>query len=229
MSEQTPPQAPAADNPPPLRHECTVCGTRRCPCVHCHRKCGLDHSPRLPTGAFPTVDNCNCDCPTEAFLPFLVGLPGMRGASMAIPIAGLRQWSQRLWNGGARRVERQVEFYWPPKAGELNPMFASGEWKAEPPPADWSSEVDINALSGVMQAELQRQFAEREAAAEAARPADVARATVSHITRFDPNEHTVAVVLAHLRTASPAEVARVIARERATSQRAGILKRYKET
>ncbi|MEU0871659.1 phage gene 29 protein family protein [Nocardia brasiliensis] len=222
-------EQPVADAPPPpRRHECKVCGTRRCPCEHCHRKCGLDHAPRLPLGSFPTVDNTNPHCPTEAFLPFLVGLPGMRGASMAVPIAGLRQWSQRLWNGGARRVERQVEFYWPPKAGEINPMFAAGEWKDEPPPADWTTEVDINKLSGVMQAELQRQFAEREALAAAARPPEVERAYIRHVTRFDPNEHTVTEVLAHLRTASDAEINRVIALESSGSKRAGILKRYPE-
>ncbi|SUA72650.1 Protein of uncharacterised function (DUF2744) [Nocardia otitidiscaviarum] len=214
--------------PAPKPRACTVCGTRRCPCEHCHRACGLDHTPKLPTGAFPTVDNCNPHCPTEAFLPFLVGLPGMRGASMAIPIAGLRQWSQRLWNGGARRVERQTEFYWPPKAGEINPMFAAGEWKDEPPPADWSTEVDINKLSGALQAELARQFAEREELAAAARPPEVPRAYVTHLTRFDPNEHTVTEVLAHLRTASAAEIARVIALESSGSKRAGILKRYPE-
>lgn len=220
---------PESASPPPQRRVCKVCGTRRCPCEHCHHKCGLDHSPTLPVNAFPTVGNCNPHNPGEAFLPFLVGLPGMRGASMAIPIAGLRQWSQRLWDGGARRVERQVTFYWPPRAGELNPMFAAGEWKDEPPPADWTTEVDIDALSGVMQTELKRQFDEREAAAEAARPPEVQRAYVTHITRFDPNEHTVTEVLAHLRTASPAEIARVIDRERETSQRAGILKRHKES
>ncbi len=158
-------------------------------------------------------------------MPFLVGLPGMRGASMAVPMSGLRQWSQRLWDGGARRVEPQRVFYWPPKAGEINPMFAAGEWKDEPPPADWVSEVDINKLSGVMQAELARQFAEREQLAAAARPPEVARAYVTHITRFDPNEHTVAEVLAHLRTASPAEAERVLAAEAEGSKRAGILKR----
>ncbi|WP_280451536.1 phage gene 29 protein family protein [Nocardia cyriacigeorgica] len=182
----------------------------------------------MPANAFPTVDNCNPQCPSEAFLPFLVGLPGMRGASMAVPISGLKSWSVRIWNGGARRVAEQREFYWPPKAGEINPLFAAGEWKDEPPPPDWSTEVDAQALANVLQAELSRQLEQREAVADAARPAEVARGYVTRITRFDPNEHTVTEVLAHLRTASDAEVARVIARERETSQRSGILKRYKE-
>lgn len=226
MSEETtPPQAPGADAPPPQRRTCPVCGTRRCPCEYCHIKCGLDHSPTLPLNVFPTVDNCNPHCPTESFLPFLVGLPGMRGASMAVPIAGLRQWSQRIWDGGGRRVEPQTTFYWPPKAGEINPLFAAGEWKDQPPPADWTTAVDIDALSGVMQSELKRQFDEREKAAEAARPPDVPRAYITHLTRFDPNEHTVAEVLAHLRTASPAEVDRVMDLEATGSKRAGILKR----
>ncbi|WP_433660802.1 phage gene 29 protein family protein [Nocardia sp. CA-128927] len=210
----------------PLPRPCKICGTRRCPCVHCHRECTLDHEPRLPTGAFPTVDNCNPHCPSEAFVPYLVGLPGMRGASMAVPIAGLRQWSQRLWDGGARRTEQAVTWYWPPKAGELNPLFAAGEWKDEPPPADWTTEVDIEKLSGAMQTELQRQFAEREQAA--APPPQRPHAYVTHITRFDPTEHSVVETLAHLRTASPDEIARVIGIEAEQSKRKGILKRFPE-
>ncbi|MFD3431165.1 phage gene 29 protein family protein [Nocardia fluminea] len=204
-----------------------MCGTRRCPCEYCHTKCGLDHSPWLPTGTFPTVAVCNPNNPEEAFLPFLVGLPGMRGAAMAIPISGLRQWSVRLWNGGARRVAAQVEFYWPPVAGEINPMFAGGDWKDTPPPDDLPTGIDINALSAVTQSEIKRQFDEREAAASAARPPEVVRASVSRITRFDPNEHTVTEVLAHLRDASAAEVARVLQLEATGSKRNGILKKFK--
>ncbi|WP_280441188.1 phage gene 29 protein family protein [Nocardia brasiliensis] len=194
--------------------------------MHCHLECGLDHEPWLPVGAFPTVDNCNPHCPSEAFVPYLVGLPGMRGASMAVPIAGLRQWSQRLWDGGARRVEQPVTFYWPPKAGELNPLFAAGEWKPDPPPEDWTTEVDIEKLSATVQAELKRQFDERDKNAEA--PPQRPRAYVTHLTRFDPTEHTVVEVLAHLRTASPQEIARVIGLEGEQSKRKGILKRYPE-
>ncbi|MBW0270788.1 hypothetical protein ATM97_07145 [Nocardia sp. MH4] len=161
-------------------------------------------------------------------MPFLVGLPGMRGASMAVPIAGLKQWSVRIWNGGGRRVAEQREFYWPPRAGEINPLFAAGEWKNEPPPPDWSTEVDTQALANVMQAELSRQLDERDAVAAAARPAEVARGYVTKVTRFDPAEHTVVEVLAHLRTASTAEVRRVIALEAEGSKRNGILKRHKE-
>ncbi|WP_378735420.1 DUF2744 domain-containing protein [Nocardia brasiliensis] len=229
MSDETaPPQAPGADLPPPQRHACKVCGTRRCPCEWCHTACGLDHSPWLPTGSLPTVDNCNPDCPEESFLPFLVGLPGMRGASMAVPLSGLKMWSVRIWNGGARRVAEQREFYWPPRAGEINPLFAAGEWKDEPPPPDWSAEVDAQALANVMQAELSRQLEQRETVAQAARPPEVARGYVTKVTRFDPTEHTVTEVLAHLRSASAAEVKRVIAIEAETSKRAGILKRHKE-
>ncbi|WP_378743366.1 DUF2744 domain-containing protein [Nocardia brasiliensis] len=205
-----------------------MCGTRRCPCEWCHVVCGLDHSPWLAAGTFPTIEVCNPNCPDEAFLPFLVGLPGMRGASMAVPISGLKSWSVRLWNGGARRVAEQREWYWPPKAGEINPLFAAGEWKDEPPPPDWTTEVDAQALARVMREEIDRQLEQREAVAEAARPAEVARGYVTRITRFDPTEHTVTEVLAHLRTASEAEVQRVIAIEAEASKRAGILKRYKE-
>ncbi|MGW5377431.1 phage gene 29 protein family protein [Nocardia sp. NPDC003999] len=226
--EDAPPQAPGAELPPPQRQVCPVCQTRRCPCEYCHTLCGIDHSPWLTTGTFPTVDACNPNNPDEAFLPYLVGLPGMRGASMAMPISGLKLWSRRLWNGGARRVEAPTEFYWPPKAGELNPAFAAGEWKNEPPPEDWTTEIDVTALSGVVQAEMRRQLANRDTAAEAARTPTEIRGYVTKVTRYDPAEHTVTEVLAHLRDASPAEIRRVIALEAEGSKRAGILKRYRD-
>ncbi|WP_280336591.1 phage gene 29 protein family protein [Nocardia wallacei] len=210
-----------------LNRPCKVCGTRRCPCVYCHTECGLDHSPWLPVDTFPTVDNCNPNNPDECFLPFLMGLPGMKGASMAIPIVGMKMWSRRLWDGGGRRVVDPVTFYWPPRAGEINPMFASGEWKDEPPPADWVPEVDINKLSGVLQAEIKRQFDERGGDQQAPPAMAAPQQFVEHITRFDPRHHTVTEVLAHLRTATPGEVDRVFRLEENGSKRAGILKRRK--
>ncbi|WP_280265336.1 phage gene 29 protein family protein [Nocardia wallacei] len=212
---------------PTENRPCTVCGTDECPCRLCHSDCGLDHSPWLPPDAFPSPANCNPHCPDEAFLPYLVGLPGMKGAAMAIPISGMRLWSRRLWDGGARLVADPTTFYWPPRSGEINPMFAAGEWKAEPPPADRVPDVDINRLSAAMQAEVKRQFDERAAQQQA--PAEMPPKTqfVDHITRFDPRHHTVTEVLAHLRTATPGEVARVFDTEERGSKRAGILKRRK--
>lgn len=207
------------------RTKCPVCGTRRCPCEHCHTECGLNHNPTRPVADFPTVDNCNINCPEEAFLPFLVGLPGMVGASMAVPISALGAWSKRIWDGGGRRTEPQRIFYHPPRAGELSPMLAAGRWDSTPPnPSE--SPIDVGKLSGALQAELRRQLDEKDATtAKNTRPPMKSSDHVGEITRFNPAHHTVTEVLAHLRTATAAEVARVFAAEERGSQRAGILKR----
>lgn len=181
----------------------------------------------LREGEFPTVKNCNPNRPDEAFLPFLVGLPGMKGASMALPISYLRMWSTRLWGGGARRVGRQRIFYHPPRAGEINPMFAAGEWKREKPVPNPAHDIDISKLSVALQTELARQVDEKRAAA-APPKAPSPQSFVGRVTWFDPNEHPITDVLAHLRTASPAEIRRVILLERDGSKRRGILKRYEE-
>jgi hypothetical protein len=208
------------------RRKCPKCGHRRCPCEFCHVACGLDHSPTLPAGQFPTVALCNRHCPEEAFLPYLVGLPGMQGASMIMPIQYLRSWSRRLWDGGGRIAAEPVIFYHPPRAGEISPAAASGVWKDTPPDPAAESGIDISKLSGVMQAELARQLDERKAAQQAPPTMPEKQQFVEHITRFDPRHHTVTEVLAHLRTATPGEVERVVRLERRGSQRAGILKRF---
>ncbi|WP_195041924.1 phage gene 29 protein family protein [Nocardia farcinica] len=208
---------------PPRRRTCPVCGKHRCPCEYCHTDCGLDHSPTLPTGAFPTTALCNPNCPDEAFLPYLVGLPGMKGAAMALPLQYLKMWSRRLWDGGARIAAEPVIFYHPPRAGEISPMFAAGEWKPEPPEPSQATGVDIDRLGLAVQAELARQIDEKRAAAEP--PPKKPGARVGRIARFQPQHHTVTEVLTYLRTASPSEVERVLDAEQAGAQRAGILKR----
>jgi hypothetical protein len=211
---------------PPEERPCPKCGPE-CPCRICHTDCGLDHSPTLPPGQFPTTALCNPHCPEEAFLPYLVGLPGMQGASMLMPLHYLKIWSRRLWDGGARLTVDPVIFYHPPAGGDLNPGTAAGEWKDTPPDPAAAHGVDINKLSGALQAELKRQFDERDAANQPPPAMPEKRQFVEHITRFDPRHHTVREVLAHLRTATEGEIDRVVRLERnGGSQRAGILKRY---
>ncbi len=208
------------------RRRCPKCGHRRCPCEFCHIPCGLNHLPTLPVGQFPTTALCNPHCPEEAFLPYLVGLPGMQGASMLMPLQYLRLWSRRLWDGGGRLAAEPVTFYHPPRAGEISPAAASGEWKDTPPDPDATSGIDVSKLSGALQAELARQLDERKAAQQAPPTMPDKTQFVEHITRYDPRHHTVTEVLAHLRAATPGEVARVVGLERKGSQRNGILKRY---
>lgn len=181
--------------------------------------------PWLKDGDFPTELNCNPAHPEEAWVPALLGLPGMKGASMALPVSYLRMWSQRLfqWGGPPDPSKRQI-YYHPPRSGEINPMFAAGEWKDEPYVPDPADMVDLNKLSLAMQAEIARQVDEKRAGQE--RPPQKPSAKVGRLTRFDPTEHSVAEVLAHLRDAGESEVRRVIALEREGSKRRGVLKRY---
>lgn len=208
------------------RPPCTVCGTDECPCQWCHIECGLDHSPKLPKGSFPLADLCNPHCPDEAWLPTLVGMPAMQGASMALPIEYLKMQSRRqyLWGGPPNPAMRRIHYH-PPRAGEINPMFAAGEWKDTPPDPATAQGIDINRLSGAMQAEITRQIDERRGVQQAPPEMPEKKQFVDHITRFDPRHHTVTEVLAHLRTASPGEVERVFRLEENGSKRAGILKR----
>lgn len=158
----------------------------------------------------------------------LVGLPGMKGASMLMPIAYLKQWSERmyLWGGQPNPDVRRIHYH-PPRAGELNPAGAAGDWKPEPPDPVQDHGLDISKLSLAMQAELARQVDEKRTAEDAERPEPPRkpRARVGTMTRFNPNHHTVTKVLDHLRNASPAEVDRVLRLEENGSKRAGILKR----
>lgn len=183
----------------------------------------------MPRGEFPLAHLCNPHCPEESWLPALVGLPGMQGASMAMPLQYMRMWSKRLYDwGGPCDPEKRVTFYHPPRAGEINPMFAAGEWKDTPPDPAAASGIDVNKLSGALKAELARQLDEQKADQQAPPVMPEKTQFVEHITRFDPRHHTVTEVLAHLRTATPGEIERVVRLERNGSKRAGILKRYKE-
>ncbi|MEU1526348.1 DUF2744 domain-containing protein [Nocardia rhamnosiphila] len=201
------------------------CGNVGCLCPVCHTACGVDHSPTLPPGRFPIADLCNRHCPEESWLPALVGLPGMNGASMALPIAYLKQWSTRLYEwGGPPNPDMRRTFYHPPQAGEINPMFAAGEWKKTPPdPIRATTGIDLKRLSPTAQATVAQQVDEMRATA--APPPRRPGAKVGRLTRFNPDNHSVNEVIAHLRSSSRSEVERVLALEESGSKRAGILKR----
>src|SRR5690606_9546717 len=116
----------------------------------------------VPVGELPTKENCDPNDPEEAFLWQLIAMPGMKGAPVPFPIEYLRQVSRRIWNCGSRpNVAEQKEWYHPPQAGDISPMFAAGEWKPEPP-AQERPDIDITKLSKVMQDEIRRQALELE-------------------------------------------------------------------
>lgn len=115
----------------------------------------------VPVGELPTRDNCDLNDPEEAFLWMLVAMPGMKGAPIPFPMEYLRLVSKRIWNCGGRVVAEQSEWYHAPRAGDISPMFAAGEWKPEPPEQE-RPDIDITKLSKVMQDEIRRQALELE-------------------------------------------------------------------
>lgn len=88
--------------------------------------------PQFPYG-FPLRENCNPDDPYQAFLWMLVALPGQNGAPLVMPISYLQLMSKRLWDLGARPVEKPVLKYRKPLAMDPHWMTSPGSW------------VDVNA------------------------------------------------------------------------------------
>lgn len=116
----------------------------------------------VPAGELPTKENCDPNDPEEAFLWQLIAMPGMKGAPVPFPIEYLREVSKRMWNCGSRpNIAEQTEWYHPPRAGDISPMFAAGEWKDSPPEHE-RPDIDITKLSKVMQDEIRRQALELE-------------------------------------------------------------------
>ena len=181
----------------------------------------------LRKSEFPTRENCDPNDPEEALLWMLMGLPGMRGAAMIMPVKVLRMWSKRLWDCGARPSADPTVFYHPPKAGDINPTFAAGQWK-ETPYVPTESPVDVSKLSMAMKLELARQLREK---VNADAP-DVPRAVVgrlrdqTNLDVYDPGEHTIAEVREYLETQSEVERNRVIAVEIAGRARKALLRDY---
>ena len=129
----------------------------------------------IPDGELPTRDNCDLRDPEEAFLWMLVAQPGIQGAPLPYPIEYLRQVSKRLWDCGARPTNKQKLWYHPPRAGDISPMFAAGEWKDYPPDPDDVLNVDLASLSKVIQDKVRQQAREMEPEV----PAEVETAKVS--------------------------------------------------
>lgn len=57
-----------------------------------------------------------------------VGLPGLNGAQLIMPIEYFRMVSQRLWDLGCRPVEEPALEYIPPSASEPNWATSAGKW-----------------------------------------------------------------------------------------------------
>lgn len=113
----------------------------------------------LKDGELPTVDNCDITDPEEAWLPALIAFPGIKGAPIPFPIEYLKILSKRLHAfGGPPNPEMQSVWYHPPRAGDISPMFAAGEWKDHPP--EEASSIDLTSLSKAMQDEIRRQALE---------------------------------------------------------------------
>ena len=113
----------------------------------------------LKDGELPTSDNCDVNDPEEAWLPALVAIPGIKGAPIPFPIEYLKILAKRLWDyGGPPNRELQSTWYHEPRAGDISPMFAAGEWKDHPP--EDRPNIDITSLSKAMQDEIRRQALE---------------------------------------------------------------------
>lgn len=79
-------------------------------------------------GVFPTRENCDPTDPAEAFLWMFVAPPGVRGASLMLPIGYYRLMSERLWQLGARPVEEPTLEWVPPSANDPNWLTSPGSW-----------------------------------------------------------------------------------------------------
>ncbi len=96
----------------------------------------------LVNDQFPTVHNCDVNDPEERFLPYLVGLPGMRGAPLPFPVSYLRQVSQRISDAmtdelrAALALEHPTIKYRQPRSDSPHWMADPGTWVAidEPDP-----------------------------------------------------------------------------------------------
>ncbi|WP_157110613.1 phage gene 29 protein family protein [Nocardia anaemiae] len=193
-------------------------------------------------GQFPTRDNCDPTDPEEAFLWMLVGLPGLKGAPLLLPIQHLRQVSRRLWDCGARPVEDPVIKYRPPRAGDPHWLASPGTWADidDPDPEDV---FDIRQFVAELPLRQRQQLA--AALGLTGTVADEPPAPMLPVTTavsnealasndppplFDPTRRGVKAVLAYLRRATPDERDRVLAIERHFGKaRPVILSRYQHT
>ncbi|MFG1796683.1 DUF2744 domain-containing protein [Nocardia sp. NPDC049149] len=178
------------------------------------------------SGQFPIRDNCDPTDPEEAFLWMLVGLPGLKGAPLLLPVQHLRAVSRRLWDCGARPVGEPVIKYRPPRAGDPHWLLSPGTWTDinDPDPEDV---FDVRQFVAELPLRQRQQLAAALGLAGAvpdeAPPAPMlpvtqpvaTEATASNdpLPQFDPTRRGVKAVLAYLRTVDPEERERVLAIE----------------
>ncbi|GAA5086969.1 phage gene 29 protein family protein [Nocardia iowensis] len=177
-------------------------------------------------GQFPIRDNCDPADPEEAFLWMLVGLPGLKGAPLLLPIQHLRAVSRRLWDCGARPAEAPVIKYRPPRAGDPHWLLSPGTWADinDPDPEDV---FDVRKFVAELPLRQRQQLAAAlgltGTVPDEAPPAPMLPVTQPVTTeasasndappQFDPTRRSVKAVLAYLRTADPDERERVLAIE----------------
>ncbi|MFG1794020.1 DUF2744 domain-containing protein [Nocardia sp. NPDC049149] len=193
-----------------------------------------------PDGQFPIRDNCDPTDPEEAFLWMLVGLPGLKGAPLLLPVQHLRAVSRRLWDCGARPVEQPVIKYRPPRAGDPHWLLSPGTW-ADIDDPDPEEVFDVRQFVAELPLRQRQQLAAAlgltgtvadEAPPEpmlpVTRPVTTeASASNDAPPQFDPTRRGVKAVLAYLRNAEPEERERVLAIERHFGKaRPAILSRY---
>lgn len=189
-------------------------------------------------GQFPTRHNCDPTDPEEAFLWMLVGLPGLKGAPLMLPIQHLRQVSRRLWDCGARPIEQPVIKYRPPRTGDPHWLISPGTWADidDPDPEVF----DVREFVASLPLTQRQQLA--AALGLTGTVPDVPPTPVLPVTTpaslettasndppaaFDPTRRSMKAVLAHLRTADPDERDRVLAIEQHLGRaRPQILSRY---
>lgn len=110
---------------------------------------------------FPLLENCDTENPEEMAMWALVGLPGLRGAPLPMPEAGLRKVSRRLWDLGFRfHPELRTLKYRKPRAGDPHFLVNPGTWVPidEPDDEDKTPEQIGKKLSEEQKAALRKQF-----------------------------------------------------------------------
>lgn len=193
-----------------------------------------------PDGQFPIRDNCDPTDPEEAFLWMLVGLPGLKGAPLLLPVQHLRAVSRRLWDCGARPVEEPVIKYRPPRAGDPHWLLSPGTW-ADINDPDPEEVFDVRKFVAELPLRQRQQLAAAlgltGTVSDAAPPPPMLPVTVPVTAEasasndppelFDPTRRSVKTVLAYLRSADSEERERVLAiEEHFGKARSAILSRY---
>lgn len=103
----------------------------------------VNQEPMLKGGEqIPTRENCNPNCPEEAFLWMLVGLPNQNGAPLSWPVGYLRLVSRRMWDCGSRPADcdRSLKVDAAPVVKYRMPSNGSAHWLTSP--GSWHSVDD---------------------------------------------------------------------------------------